>query len=110
MTELRYAIIASHGGDYVIASPNGHCACCGDDYLDQLRRTESLTTVDRIFASVLEGEKENAQHVGRRTPEELFTRDTLNLLSTAVVMLGTPPKKEVNFHSVPQIIQDALDW
>lgn len=117
MTELKKAIIAQHGDDFILAAyPYGNLMCCGPEMIEIYRKKESLVGVDTLLEAMHgRAERDTELRGVTRSAEELFIRDATVLFHNTLTMLGWPPFEEIDFFSTPDDIVKGLrtdydDW
>lgn len=112
--ELKYALIAHEKGtdNYVVAAVGGTLVACGQGLVDVFRAEERLVAFDDVVKAVLAEQRmlEQERIIPPGSTEKRFVREMTDLLGRSVMYLGYPPKENVEFFSLPQIIVDNLNW
>lgn len=112
--KVKYALVAHEKGTdyYILASNNGNLMACDQELLNSLRVSESLIFFDVIFENIVrqqdEYERTGIIHPGTATEHTI--KEIRSLLSEALLLLGLPPKENVEFFSLPKNIVENLYW
>lgn len=112
--KAKYALVAHEKGTdyYVLASSNGNLMACDHEFLDSLRTSESLTFFDVVFENIVK-EQEKSEKMGiipQNSATEHSIKQLMGLLEEALVLLGLPPKENIEFFSLPNNIVEKLHW
>ncbi len=111
---VKYALIAHEKGTdyYVVATMNGNLMACGEEMISSLRASESLIIFDDVTKNILkqQGEAERMKLIPQGTATDHAVRQIKGLLENALLLLGLPPKENVEFFSLPKDIVENLHW
>jgi hypothetical protein len=117
MEEFKYALLMSRAYEetdnhmYVAMGTDGELMAVGDEMLELWRSQERLVGFDTVAQAMLDKAVDEVRILGGdRTFHEVYARRMAFKLSDAALMLGRPPKDQVDFHTLPQSIVDELNW
>lgn len=109
---IKYCLLAhqKETDNYTIASTEGTVIACGEAYINSLRAQELFINFNEFAQGLLAQEEHSGNVLFGRITTERWERKIIGVLDDARYYLGSPPKEELEFFSIPESIVRELHW
>lgn len=110
----KYVLIAHLRGTnkYILSDENANLVPCGEEKVIQHRHDEDLISFKSLEVILWERARARVRlHLLSPKKVEDYVNDRITkIIAGAITFLDYPPKKRVNFYSVPEEIIKRFDW